>query len=368
MAVRQQGRAGRRCGAGRAALVAVAVVGVVAALGCAGGRKAAQLPEWVADPASVRDPGDYFVAVGQGASTGEAEEAARRAVTEQVAEAVGARRAETSEYRRRVEAAGGDPAISAELLELRDLGSAARVAGFEIIRRHVDERSGQHYALGSLSKARLVAAYETEMRINAALSNRLAAQAESESVTLRRFSLLRAALAAAEAYNDLRFARGRLAGPLTGYDETLNPPKTSVQELRARLATLRSTVAASIESVGPDAVPMVVETAIRSALQRLNVPVRRVPGEGQVRILVTYAVLPVNEQAVEARLVNWRLGVEVVEDQSGRSLATLALDGKTGGRTLADAQAEAARLARIELEPRIEEFLQRTLFEQALDR
>jgi hypothetical protein len=161
-------------------------------------------------------------------------------------------------------------------------------------------------------------------------------------------------------------ARGKLAGPLSGYDPSLDPPDASSRELRDQIAAMRSEVAASIERVGEE-VPIVIETEIKSALQRLSVPVRTDQEQGDVRILVTFAIQPVNEHVATARLVNWRLNVEVVEDSSGRSMSTLALDGKTGSVSMDDARAEAARLARIDLRAKIDDFLNETLFEQSLN-
>lgn len=343
------------------------MVGLVAMaamlVGCAGKR----LPDWVGDPSVLRDTSNYFVAVGDGDTLDEAERDAESQVVTQIREATGHQERDTAEYERRLAQAGGQPEVTIELIEMSDLDAARGMVGLEIVQRYVDERRNRTYAMASVSRAQLVSAYETEMRLNAALANRMAAQAEDEQVTLRKFAMLRTALVTAEAYNALRVARGRLAGPLSGYDPTLDPPDASMSELSEQIATLRSEVAASIEARGPEEVPIVIETELKSALQRLNVPVRTDVSEGQVRIFVTYAVLPVNETARDARLVNWRLNVEVVEDSSGRSLATLALDGKTGSVTLEDAKAEATRLARIDLRDQIDAFLNETLFEQALN-
>jgi len=348
-------------------IMSVMVMGILLGTvleGCAGRQR---LPDWVGDPGTLRDASGYFVAVGEGPSVEAAEQDAKGQLLEQVREAVGDEHPDLDEYAHRVEQAGGQPRVTVDLLGLESIDAAGPLIGYEIVRRYVDERSGVRYAMGAISRALLVNAYETEMRLNSALADRLASQAEDEEVTLRRFTLLRTSLVAAEAYNALRARRGRLAGPLSGYDPSLDPPDESVSELREQIATLRSRVAASIESRGPDDVPIVIEAELKSALQRLNVPVRTQEGEGQVRIFVTYAVIPVNEHVDVARLVNWRLNVEVVEDGSGRSLATLVLDDKTGGKTLADARAEATRLARIALRERIDEFLNTTLFEQSLN-
>lgn len=344
------------------------LVGIVAMaamlVGCAGRQR---LPDWVGEPSLLRSTDSYFVAVGEGASIDDAERDAESRVMAQIREATGHERQDTAEFQRRLAQAGGRPEVTIELLELDTLEASRSMVGLEIVQRHTDQRRNRAYAMASVSRAQLVTTYETEMRLNAALANRMATQAESEEVTLRRFAMLRTALVTADAYNALRVARGRLAGPLTGYDPTLDPPDASIHELRERIATLRSEVAASIEARGPDDVPIVIETELKSALQRLNVPVRTDVSEGHVRLFVTYAVLPVNETARDARLVNWRLNVEVVEDASGRSLATLALDDKTGGKTLEDARAEATRLARDELRKSIDDFLNETLFEQALN-
>lgn len=344
------------------------IVGFVAMtamlMGCASTQR---LPEWVGNPAVLRDSASYFVAVADGTTLDEAEQQATSLVLAQIREATAHQEVDTAEYQRRLLQAGRQPEVTIELLELSDLDAARTMVGLEIVQRHVDEKAQRTYAMASVSRAQLVSTYETEMRLNAALANRMATQADGEDVTLRRFSMLRTALVSAEAYNALRVARGRLAGPLTGYDPTLDPPDASMHELRERIATLRSEVAASIEARGPEEVPIVIETELKSALQRLNVPVRTDVSEGHVRIFVTYAVLPVNETAPDARLVNWRLNVEVVEDASGRSMATLALDGKTGSVTLQDAKAEATRLARIDLREKIDGFLNETLFEQALN-
>ena len=348
----------------RRMLGTVVLAAAASMVGCAAKNKA---PAWVSDPASRLDPSTYFMAIGDGPSLGGAEREAKQDLVRQVAEATDHEPTDASEYVRRVEQAGGRPEVTAELLELKDLDAAAPLVGLQIVERWSDPKRGRYVVLGAISRPLLVSAYETEMRLNSALADRLAARAEGETVTLRKFAMLRTALVAAEAYNELRFARGRLAGALSGYDPTLDPPDASESELREEIAALRATVAASIESVGQDQVPVVIETEVKSALQRLNVPVKTDESEGNVRILVGFNVIPVNETARDARLVNWRLSVEVVEDSTGRSLATLGLDGKTGGKTVADARTEAARLARVELREKIDEFLNRTLFEQALN-
>lgn len=347
-----------------AGLLGVMLVATLLVGGCAGRQRA---PGWVKDPTDRLDPETYFVAVGIGMSSAEADLSAKLDLMEQIRGATSHEARDTSEYVRRVEQAGGQPEVTAELLELGSFEAASPLVGQQIVERWTNQKKGRYYALGAVNKALLVKTYETEMRMNAALSNRLAERAEKEEVTLRRFSELRTALVAAIAYNDLRFARAKLGEPLLGYDDTLDPPDASASELRDRIAELRASVAASIESRGPEEVPLVIETELKSALQRLNVPVRTDATQGDVRLLVTFAVLPVNQTAEEAKLVNWRLSVEVVEDATGRSLSTLALDGKTGSKTLEDAKAEATRLARIDLRTQIDDFLNKTLFEQALN-
>jgi hypothetical protein len=332
-------------------------------VGCARQRR---IPEWVEDPSVLRDPDVFIVGVGSGLGMTAAEQDAEDELLRKIKAETGGEDVDLVEYRRRVTQAGGEPEVTMELLSLDSFEAAAPMVGMEFVERWADSRNSRQYVMVAVNKARLVNAYETEMRINAALANRMAERAKQEQVTLRRFTQLRTALAAASAYSALRQARGKLAGPLSGYDPSLDPPDASSRELRDQIAAMRSEVAASIERVG-DEVPIVIETEIKSALQRLSVPVRTDEEQGDVRILVTFAVLPVNEHVETARLVNWRLNVEVVEDSSGRSMSTLALDGKTGSVSMEDARAEAARLARIDLHDKIDDFLNETLFEQSLN-
>ena len=204
------------------------------------------------------------------------------------------------------------------------------------------------------------------MRRVRAMADRMSDRAGRETVTMRRFSALSTALVMTEAYRELRFIRDRLGGESITLDASLDPPNESIQALRSELAELRGGIAASIEATGETPVPLGIETDIKRALQELGVPVRTDAGEGQVRILVSFELTPVFEQREDIKLVNYLLGIELVEDVSGRSIASMTIDDRTGSRTLDDARVHAVNMARRDLDEQIEDFLRAALFEQSV--
>jgi hypothetical protein len=340
---------------------ALGVVSLVL-VGCA-----SRPPAWVRDPAAGLDSEAQFVGVGSGVSSAGAAEEALGSLTYQVAASIDHEPREVEGFADRAASSGYDePEVTMELLALRGFDASARLVGVQVDSQYYDAKRDTYYARASLERSRLVSAIEREMRRVRAMADRMSDRAGREDVTLRRFSALSTALAMTRAYRELRFIRDRLGGESITLDASLDPPNESIQALQSELAELRSGIAASIEAVGEGPVPLGIEADIKRALQELEVPVRTDAGEGQVRILVGFELTPVFEQREDIKLVNYLLSIELVEDVSGRSIASMTIDDRTGSRTLEDARIHATSMARRDLGERIDDFLRAALFEQSV--
>jgi len=344
-----------------------AVVMTIALVALVLGGCRAKPPAWTRDPAAGLSREAFFIGVGSGYSQTEATDDALGALISDISMAIDHGPEPVEGFQERAESSGFDePEITQELLTLRRFDASSRLVGVEIDAQHYDPKRDVHFARATVARASLISAIEREMRRVRAMADRMSDRAGRETVTMRRFSALSTALVMTEAYRELRFVRDRLGGESITLDASLDPPNESIQALRSELAELRGGIAASIEATGDNPVPLGIETDIKRALQELGVPVRTDAGEGQVRILVSFELTPVFEQREDIKLVNYLLGIELVEDVSGRSIASMTIDDRTGSRTLEDARVHAVNMARRDLDERIEEFLRAALFEQSV--
>lgn len=354
----------------RPAAVGLSIALMSASIGCAGKKGPPNAPKWVTDPYVQHSRDDYIAAAGKGSSMREAEAYATADVAKQLAREIDHQPINIGEYKARTEHAGFDSSRSIELLQLAEFDESRRMLGFDIADRWTHEPKkgpAAFYAHGVLNRSDLADAYETEMRRNTSFANRMITMADGEPVTMRRFAELRAALAAAEAYRDLRYIRDSVGSARYAGDDSLDPPSRSVDALGAQIADLRNSIAASIESSGGRDIPDLFRSEIRQSLQRVGIPVRTDTSGGHIRILVGWETESIHEQRDDMDLVLYRLNVELVEDVSGFSLASRSWDAKTGGRTRSDADKDAIRLARREMSEEIDEFITDAVFAQSIN-
>ena len=332
--------------------------------GCSSSR-----PAWVDDPYAELSADEYFAAVGSGPTSRQAENASAKALAEEIGRVLNHRAVDVSDYLARSEETGNAQAAAsaAEILALSGFDKSRRLVDFRI-GGTFKEKDGPHYSLATINRARFVSGVETAMRNNKRYADDMSGQAESEPVTLRKLSWYRASLAAAKAHQELALLHQSVGGMSGVLDETLTAPSRSIRSIENELARLKKSVGASIELVEGDDLPNPIEQEIKGALQRLRVPVRTDRTEGHVRILVSWTVDPVFQDRQDVKLMDYTLTVELVEDQSGYSLASWSTTDRTGSTTVRDATAQAAREARQELGEGVDSFFQKALFEQSLTR
>jgi len=344
------------------------VFGLLAAALLLGGCSSSR-PDWINDPYAGHSADEYYAAVGSGPTSRQAENNSSKELADEIGRVLNHRAVDVGEYLRRSEETGNSEAAAsaAEILSLSGFDRSRRLVDFRIADTY-KEKDGPHYALALINRSRFISGIETAMRNNKRFADQMSERAEAEPVTLRKFSWYRASLAAAKAHRELALMYQSVGGSLSVLDETLTAPSRSISSIENKLASLRKSVGASIELVEGDSLPAGIEQEIKSALQRLRVPVRTDRTEGHVRILVSWTTEPVFQDREDVKLMDYNLTVELVEDQSSYSLDSWTLADRTGSSSTRDADSQAAREARQELTEGIDSFFQRALFEQALTR
>ncbi|MEO0512891.1 MAG: hypothetical protein AAF108_08355 [Planctomycetota bacterium] len=343
------------------------LVGGLALVGCSGGP---DRPGWVTNPYENHPESEFIAAAGRGDSMSDAEQNATAKVARQVSREIDLRSLDLEEYAQRTRKGGFNPDSTLELLELAEFDETREPLGFDIADRYEEQhkkRDPLFFAHGIVDRDEVARAYETEMRRNAAFGNRMIDLAADEDVTARKLSMLRAAFATADIFQELRFIQNKVGKTAYAGDDSLNPPRKTVDELSLEIADLRNSIAASIEVKDGTVVPDTIASEIRSALQAAGVPVRTDRGEGHIRVLVDWDTENINQRREDLVMVQYRLSIELVQDSSNFSFASRNWDSKEGGRDQTDAEANALRIARRDAERELPDFFRESLFEASVN-
>lgn len=322
-------------------------------------------PDWVSRPEASRNPALFITAVGQGGTVETARTDAVTKLTGAVASRAGRVDVNLGAYQDAVQSAGADPRFTVELLKLERIELTADQIGLRVLEVYRDS-NGRCYALGQIDRGQLVQAYDGEIRRNGDLSSTLVNSAAQALTPLSRWEQLDTALLAATARDELIEVRQKLAEPLVEPQRTVPPAEPSVAMIRQQLASIRPSASAVVDRAlaGPPSDAVIDD--VRGALVKLGVPMEAAPGlttaTPDVRFVIGFVTTPASDSQMQVALVNYRLTVEASDVRTGRLMDTMVIEGKTGGRTEGDARAEAARVARADLGPRLERFLRRAVY------